>query len=104
MRTVAPGISLNTEIGFEEDLMRQVISGTMDLALMYSPLQGAGLQVEHLFDETLILVASGPVQDTPNDGYVYVDGDPPSTPSTARSIPTWIDPRKKPTSAGLAFN
>ncbi len=76
MRTVAPDISLNTEIGFEEDLMRRVITGTMDLALMYGPQQGAGLQVEHLFDETLILVASDPLPNTPNDGYVYVDWGP----------------------------
>ena len=60
MRAAAPDISLNTEIGFEEDLMRRIIDGTMDLALMYSPQQGAGIQVEHLFDETLILVGGEP--------------------------------------------
>ena len=76
MRVSAPDISLNTEIGFEEDLMRRVIAGTMDLALMYSPQQGAGLQVEHLFDETLILVGSDPDQATLDDAYVYVDWGP----------------------------
>ncbi len=73
MRKMAPDISLNTEIGFEEDLMRRVIAGTMDLALMYSPRQGAGLQVEYLFDETLILVSPDPRPRAPDDGYVYVD-------------------------------
>ena len=76
MRTEAPDISLNTAIGFEDDLMRRIVAGTMDLALMYSPQQGAGLQVEHLFDETLILVASGADQQPPSDGYVYVDWGP----------------------------
>lgn len=60
MRRLAPDVSLNTEIGFEEDLMRRVIAGTMDLALMYGPRQGAGLRVDHLFDETLILVTPEP--------------------------------------------
>ncbi|MGB5834207.1 MAG: LysR family transcriptional regulator [Thiohalocapsa sp.] len=76
MREVAPDISLNTAIGFDDDLMRRIIAGTMDLALMYSPQQGAGIQVEHLFDETLILVARGADQHPPNDGYVYVDWGP----------------------------
>jgi len=76
MREVAADISLNTAIGFEGDLMRRIIAGTMDLALMYSPQQGAGIQVEHLFDETLILVASGADQLPPSDGYVYVDWGP----------------------------
>ncbi len=76
MRKMAPDISLNTEIGFEEDLMRRVIAGTMDLALMYSPRQGAGLQVEYLFDETLILVSPDPRPRAPDDGYVYVDWGP----------------------------
>lgn len=60
MRRQAPDVTLNTEIGFEEDLMRRVIAGTMDLALMYGPRQGAGLRVDHLFDETLILVTPDP--------------------------------------------
>ncbi|NEV60826.1 LysR family transcriptional regulator [Thiorhodococcus minor] len=76
MRKVAPDISLNTEIGFEDDLMRRVIAGTIDLALMYSPQQGAGLEVEYLFDETLVLVGSEPDRELPDEGYVYVDWGP----------------------------
>jgi DNA-binding transcriptional LysR family regulator len=76
MRRVAPDVSLNTEIGFEEELMRRIIAGTMDLALMYSPQQGAGIQVEHLFDETLILVGSDPERSEPDDNYVYVGWGP----------------------------
>ncbi len=40
--------------------MRRVIAGTMDLALMYSPRQAAGIRVEYLFVETLILVGPDP--------------------------------------------
>jgi DNA-binding transcriptional LysR family regulator len=71
-----PEISLNTEIGFEEDLMRRVIAGTMDLALMYSPRQAAGIEVEYLFDETLILVGPDPERRTLDDSDVYVDWGP----------------------------
>jgi hypothetical protein len=56
----APDVSISSEIGFEDDLMRRIVEGTLDLALMYTPQHSAGLQVEHLFDETLILVTSDP--------------------------------------------
>lgn len=56
--------------------MRRVIAGTMDLALMYSPRQAAGLEVEHLFDESLILVGPDPERRTLDDSYVYVDWGP----------------------------
>ena len=89
MRRLAPDVSLTTEIGFEEDLMRRVIAGTLDLALMYGPSQGAGLRVDYLFDETLILVTPDPPpagqgEQTKggvslpgvDDDYVYVDWGP----------------------------
>ncbi|MEA1051190.1 LysR family transcriptional regulator [Lamprobacter modestohalophilus] len=76
LRSHMPDISLNTEIGFEEDLMRRVIAGTMDLALMYSPRQAAGIQVEYLFDETLILVGPDPERRKLDDSYVYVNWGP----------------------------
>lgn len=76
LRTSMNDISLNAEIGFEEDLMRRVIAGTMDLALMYSPRQAAGIEVEHLFDETLILVGPDPERRMLDDSYVYVDWGP----------------------------
>jgi DNA-binding transcriptional LysR family regulator len=50
LREQAPDISLSSEIGFEEDLMRRMIEGTLDLALMYTPRHSSGLQIEHLFD------------------------------------------------------
>lgn len=76
LRANRPDVSLNTEIGFEEDLMRRVIAGTMDLALMYSPRQAAGIEVEYLFDETLILVGPDPERRQLDDSYVYVDWGP----------------------------
>jgi DNA-binding transcriptional LysR family regulator len=76
MRVLAPDVSITSEIGFEEDLMRRMVEGTLDLALMYTPLQSAGLGVEHLFDETLVLVARDPETTALDDGYVYVGWGP----------------------------
>lgn len=76
MRRVAPDIAIRSEIGFEEDLMRHLIEGTLDIGLMYTPSHSPGLVVEHLFDEKLVLVSSRPDDEKPGDDYIYVEWGP----------------------------
>lgn len=76
MRRRAPDVSIRSEIGFEEDLMRRLVEGTMDLALMYTPQYSIGFNIEHLFDEVLVLLSSDPDYRAPDDSYVYVDWGP----------------------------
>jgi DNA-binding transcriptional LysR family regulator len=76
MRKQAPDISIRSQIGFEEDLMRALIEGRMDVAIMYTPQHNPGLQIEHLFDETLALLTTDPDRPWPNDDYIYVDWGP----------------------------
>ena len=76
MRRDAPDVSIRSEIGFEEDLMRRLVEGTLDLALMYTPRHSPGLHVEHLFDETLVLLSTDARLRVPDDSYVHVDWGP----------------------------
>ncbi|MCW8830533.1 MAG: LysR family transcriptional regulator [Gammaproteobacteria bacterium] len=76
MRRSSPDISIRSEIGFEEDLMRRVTEGTMDVALMYTPQHNPGVHVQHLFDETLVLLTTDPSKSWPNEDYIYVDWGP----------------------------
>ncbi|QPK65578.1 LysR family transcriptional regulator [Methylomonas sp. LL1] len=76
LRRQAPDLSIRSEIGFEEDLMRGLIEGGLDIGMMYTPQHSPGLQVEHLFDETLVLLSSDPDRPWPNDDYIYVDWGP----------------------------
>jgi len=76
MRRTAPDVSIRSEIGFEEDLMRRLIEGTLDIGLMYTPSHAPGLAVEHLFDETLVMVSSRPDTRWPGDDYIYVEWGP----------------------------
>lgn len=76
MRRQETSVALRAEIGFEEDLMRRLIEGTLDIGLMYSPTHSPGLVVEHLFDETLMLVSSRPADTHPGDDYIYVEWGP----------------------------
>jgi DNA-binding transcriptional LysR family regulator len=76
MRRTAPDVSIRSEIGFEEDLMRRLIEGTLDVGLMYTPSHAPGLVVEHLFDETLVLVSSSRETRWPGEDYVFVEWGP----------------------------
>jgi len=76
MRATAADVSISSEIGFEEDLMRRLIEGTLDIALMYTPTHAPGLIVEHLFDETLVMVSSSPDTRWPDEHYIYVEWGP----------------------------
>ena len=76
MRQSAPDVSIRSEIGFEEDLMRRLIEGTLDIGLMYTPTHAPGLVVEHLFDEILVLVSSRPDLQWPGEDYIYVEWGP----------------------------
>ncbi|MBL28550.1 MAG: LysR family transcriptional regulator [Rhodospirillaceae bacterium] len=77
MRTLAPDIALRTEVAQSDELMRQLSEGVLDLGVMYTPQSRAGLSVEQLLVDTMILVStergSGGVGDP---GYVYVDWGP----------------------------
>lgn len=76
MRRTAADVSLHTEIGFEEDLMRRMVEGTLDIALMYTPTHAPGLVVEQLFDEILVLVSSNRDTRWPDEDYIYVEWGP----------------------------
>jgi DNA-binding transcriptional LysR family regulator len=76
MRRVAKDIAIRSEIGFEEDLMRNLIEGMLDIGLMYTPSHSPGLVVEHIFDETLVLVSSRKDDVEPGEDYIYVDWGP----------------------------
>lgn len=87
MRRVAKDIAIRSEIGFEEDLMRGLIEGMLDVGLMYTPSHSPGLIVEHLFDETLVLVSSRQGDVEPGDDYIYVDWGPGFYAQHAQSYP-----------------
>ncbi len=75
MRRQAPTVALQVQADYSGSLMRQLSDGMLDICVMYQPRQVAGLVIEDLFEETLVMVAgnrrdvaAGWVED-----YVFVD-------------------------------
>jgi len=87
LRNTTPDIAIRSEIGFEEDIMRHLMEGSLDIGLMYSPTHSAGLMVEQLFEETLIFVSTRPDERMPGDDYIYIEWGPGFYAQHAQSYP-----------------
>lgn len=74
LRTETPDIAISATAGLQDVLTQRLIEGTLDLAIMYRPLQPPGHTVEHLFDEEFVLVTAAR---TPakkgNSDYVFIN-------------------------------
>lgn len=93
LRQQLPNISINAEMGFEPDLMQNLIDGRMDIGLMYTPQNRPGLKVEPLFSETLVLVTSDSSKGhTLDENYIYVDWGPEFYAKHHASFPEFVGP------------
>ncbi|HEX2134970.1 MAG TPA: LysR family transcriptional regulator [Microvirga sp.] len=70
MRQSAPDIALRTHVGVPQGLMDQVAEGILDVAVLYAPQYRAGLKIELLAEERLVLATTA---SRPGADYVYVD-------------------------------
>lgn len=73
MRELAPDVVLRAQIGFEEGLMQQLIDGTIDIGVMYTPQRRPGLEIEPLLEEELVLVTSDTNHRSPGRDHVYIE-------------------------------
>jgi DNA-binding transcriptional LysR family regulator len=77
LRRALPDVALEAEVGQPDGLMRQMTEGFLDVAVLYAPESRAGLVVEQLLEETLVLVSSSPdYAESPDVPYVFVDWGP----------------------------
>lgn len=76
MRCEVPDVSLRLELGFEEGIMHGLVQGIIDIGVLYTPESRPGLVVEHLFDESMVLVSSNPDCPWPDPDYIHIDWGP----------------------------
>ncbi len=73
MRQAAPDVALRAQVGMPGDLMDQVAEGILDIAVVYAPRYRAGLTVELLAEERLVMVTTPPAPDGTEPPYVEVE-------------------------------
>lgn len=77
MRRSIPDISLRVHVDVPQDLINQVASGVVDVAIMYAPQHRPGLKIDLLMEEKLVLVTTGPkARLLDGTDYVYMDWGP----------------------------
>lgn len=95
LRALTPDIAVSAVLAPSGVLTQRLIEGTLDLAVMYRPVQPAGYIVEHLFDEEFVLVASGKAgaggRREPSE-YVHVDWGPDFQQDHAAAYPELTTP------------
>lgn len=74
LRQNIPDIAVSARAGLSTVLMQRLKEGTLDMAILYRPLQPPGFAIEHLFDEEFVLVTNMRLTNkrTPAD-YVFMD-------------------------------
>lgn len=93
MRERVPDIAITGTLGYSASLMERLVEGTLDLGLMYRPVQRPGLVIEHLFDEELVMVTSGDAaKPSPYDNYVFVNWGPEFQADHAMALPGLAHP------------
>ncbi len=77
MRRSLQDIALRVHVDVPQDLINQVASGLVDVAIMYAPQHRPGLEIDLLMEEKLVLVTSDPEgRLTGETEYVHVDWGP----------------------------
>lgn len=77
MKREAAEVAARATVELAERLLDQVRDGVLDVAVMYAPRVGPGIEVELLLEETLVLVTTAPDGAAADgEGYVYIDWGP----------------------------
>ncbi len=77
LKAAYPELALTAVTDTGPMLTQRLLDGTLDVAVVYQPLQSPGLLIEHLFEEELVLVSSGRGDARRRtDDYILVDWGP----------------------------
>ena len=78
LRRNTPDIAVRAQFGFSASLMQNLVDGSLDLGVMYTPQGRAGFEVEQLFEDQLILVSGDltATGDVPPKNYIMIDWGP----------------------------
>ncbi len=100
-----PDYALRVEAGMPERLMRLLLEGALDMAIMYTPQLRPGFTVEKLFDEELVLVSADPDFGVELDErYVFVDWGPEFVAAHAVAYPDYVGARITHAIGSLGLN
>lgn len=88
-----PTIAFRAEIARSDRITRQMVEGTIDMAVMYNPRIRPGINIEHLFDDNMMMVSTLPDTVDIDEDYIFVDWGEEFTAFHASLFPDYDHPR-----------
>lgn len=76
LRRERPGVALRTHVDTADRLLDRVQTGSLDIAVMYTPHHRPGVEIAPLLEEELIAVSTSSRRKIVSDDYVFVDWGP----------------------------
>jgi DNA-binding transcriptional LysR family regulator len=76
MRRMVPEVALRVQLGLADQLLEQLRTGILDIAVLYAPMLVPGLTVKLLQEEKLVLVRGTGKEAAASADYVHVDWGP----------------------------
>jgi LysR family transcriptional regulator, flagellar master operon regulator len=93
LREEVPDVAVSATAALPSVLIQRLIEGTLDLAIMYRPIQPPGHTIEHLFDEEFVLVTAGRAgQRKGTSDYVFINWCPDFQQDHAAAYPELTNP------------
>lgn len=86
-------IAFRAEVARPDRIMRQMVEGTVDIAVVYSPQARAGINIKRLFEDKLVLVSTQQNAVLLPDNYIFVDWGEEFSAFHATSFPDYNHPR-----------
>lgn len=86
-------VAFRAEVARPDRLTRQMIEGTVDIAVMYTPQVRPGINVETLFEDTMVLVSTDTKTEGLDQNYIYIDWGEEFSAFHATEFPNYKHPR-----------
>ena len=88
MEREMPSVALQAHLSMPDRLTRLMLSGLLDIAVVYTPELRPGLKAEHLMDDRLVLVSGDPGHPSEiGEHYIFMDWGPEFTAAHTRWYP-----------------
>ena len=105
LRLNIPDIAVSAVGGLASNHMQRLVEGTLDLAVLYRPVQLPGFINEHLFDEEFVMVTSGkPGSRRAASEYIFIDWGIDFQQDHAAAFPEMLNPPLNLDLGGMALD
>ena len=99
-----PTTAFRAEVARHDRITRQMTEGTVDISVLYTPQVRPGINVQWLFNDTMVLVSTSQATQSLDANYVYIDWGEEFTAFHVTTYPDYQHPRMTFSLGEATFN